>query len=73
MDDRKVVTEADWDQKDSATIYTKKFKRPPKFLQKASFLTFCMGNCKRPCDQCRIATIASPPLGGEERIAELTW
>jgi hypothetical protein len=42
--------------------HTKKFKRPPKFFQNAPFLTFCMGDCKGPCDECRIATMASPPL-----------
>jgi hypothetical protein len=34
------VSEADWDQKASATIHTKKFKNLPKLLQKASFLTY---------------------------------
>jgi hypothetical protein len=38
------------DQKASATIHTKKFKRP------------CMGDCKGPCGQCCIASMASPPL-----------
>jgi hypothetical protein len=36
--------EVDWDQKASATFHTKKSKRPPKFPQKAPFLTFCMGD-----------------------------
>jgi hypothetical protein len=40
----------------------KKIKRLPNFLQKAPFLTFCMRDFKGPCDQCRIATLASPPL-----------
>jgi hypothetical protein len=31
--------------------HTKKSKRPPKFLHKAPFQTFCMGNCKSPCNQ----------------------
>jgi hypothetical protein len=31
------LTEADWDQKASATIHTKKNRKPPKFLQKAPF------------------------------------
>jgi hypothetical protein len=43
--------EADWDQKASATIDIKKIKRPLKCLQKARFLTFCMEECKGPCDQ----------------------
>jgi hypothetical protein len=30
--------------------------------QKTPLLTFCMGDCKGPCDQCHIATMASPPL-----------
>jgi hypothetical protein len=58
----KQLSEVDWDQKASATIHTKNFIRPPKFLQKTPFLKFCMGNCKSPCDQCRIATMACPPL-----------
>jgi hypothetical protein len=37
-------------------------KGPPKFLQEAPFLTFYMGDCKGLCDQCHIATMASPPL-----------
>jgi hypothetical protein len=41
-----------------ATIHTKKFIIPPKGL----YFTFCMGDCEGPCDQCRIATMASPPL-----------
>jgi hypothetical protein len=35
--EKDVFPEADWDQKASATIHTKKFKRPSKFLQKALF------------------------------------
>jgi hypothetical protein len=53
---------ADRDQKALATFHTEKSKRPPKFLQKIPFLTICMGDFKSPCDQHRIATIASPPL-----------
>jgi hypothetical protein len=33
--DPNLQTKADWDQKASATIHTRKFKGPPKFLQKA--------------------------------------
>jgi hypothetical protein len=47
-------SKADWDQKASATIHTKNSKGP--------FLTFRMGDCEGPCDQCRIASMASPPL-----------
>jgi hypothetical protein len=39
----------------------KKIKRPPKFLQKATFLDI-LGDCKGPRDQCRIATMAIPPF-----------
>jgi hypothetical protein len=46
--------EADWDQKASATIDTKKYQKAP-FLQKATFLTFCMADCKGPCDLIRIS------------------
>jgi hypothetical protein len=35
---------------------------PYKKNQKNPFLTFCMGHCKGPCDQRRIATMASSPL-----------
>jgi hypothetical protein len=60
---------ADWDQKTPATdqkapatFHTKKSKRPPKFLLKTPFKTFCMGDCKSPCDQHRIATMTNPAL-----------
>jgi hypothetical protein len=55
-----------WGQKTTATIHTKKFKRPPKCLQKASFLTIRIGDCKGLCDQCRIASMASPLLLGTD-------
>jgi hypothetical protein len=51
----------DWDQKASATIHTKNSKGP-KIPPKGPFLTFCMGDCEGPCDQCHIATMTSPPL-----------
>jgi hypothetical protein len=35
---------------------------PLKSSKSPLFLTFCMGCCKGPCDQCRIAAMASPPL-----------
>jgi hypothetical protein len=48
----------DWDQKASATIHTKKKLKGLKMSPKAPFSTFCMGDCKGPCDQCRIASMA---------------
>jgi hypothetical protein len=65
-----ILAGTDWDknasaadQKTPATFHTKKkSKRLLKFLQKALFWPFCMGDCKSPCDQHRIATMASPPL-----------
>jgi hypothetical protein len=38
------------------------YKRPLNNLQKSSFWTFCMGDCKSSLDKCRIATMTSPPL-----------
>jgi hypothetical protein len=38
-------------------------KRPQNYLQKASFLTLCIGDCRGLCGQCRIPSMASPSLG----------
>jgi hypothetical protein len=67
--------ESDWDHKASVTFHTKKSKNPPKLLQKASFLTFCMSDCKSPkshCDQSLIATVANPPLKFRKKYTLLT-
>jgi hypothetical protein len=53
---------SDWDQKASSTIHKKNSKGTLKCLQKAPFLTFCIGDSKSPYVQCRIAFMATPPL-----------
>jgi hypothetical protein len=44
---------------------------PHNKVQKTPFLTFCMGDCKGPCNQRRIATMASSPLeNGDNNLSE---
>jgi hypothetical protein len=39
----RLQAEADWNQKASATIHTKKFKRPRIFLEKAPYFDILYG------------------------------